>query len=235
MAEQSFLEIMTQFLSKQTENQTTMNQILQTIQNQTRSVEAPLDGAPAARIRSDTEFLIESLSKSMTEFTFDLESNSTFENWYNKYKDLFTMDARNLDDAAKVRLLLRKLDTTAHAKYLDVLLPDPPSNFTFAQTTEKLTKLFSRHKSLFNMRYKCLQTVKKEEMDIISYQATVNKACEEFKLSQLSSDQFKCLIFTMGLPSLTWKSGLSYWLNWTVNMPQSLSNSLLMNVKGSKT
>lgn len=192
---------MTEFLDKQTKTQTTMNQILQTMQNQPQTAE-PLLGAPSSRTtRTDTEFLIESLSKSMTEFTFDLETNSTFENWYNKYKDLFIMDARNLDDAAKVRLLLRKLDTAAHSKYMDVILPNLTSDFNFAQTTEKLTKLFSRHKSLFNMRHKCLQIVKNEDIDIVTYQASVNKACEEFKLSQLSSDQFKCLIFTMGLQS----------------------------------
>lgn len=125
---------MTEFLAKQTENQSTMSQILQSIQNSNPHVESQLLGAPIPRTKTDTEFLIESLSKSMTEFTFDLESNCTFENWFNKYKDLFTMDARNLDDAAKVRLLLRKLDTTAHAKYLDVLLPSVPSDFTFEET-----------------------------------------------------------------------------------------------------
>lgn len=38
-------------------------------------------------------------------------------------------------------------------------------------------------------------------MDIVTYQTTVNKTCEEFKLSQLSNNQFKCLIFIMGLQS----------------------------------
>lgn len=49
-------------------------------------------GAP--RRSSDSEFLIESLSNSITKFEFDSDSNSTFENWFNRYRDLFEEDAK---------------------------------------------------------------------------------------------------------------------------------------------
>lgn len=61
------------------------------------------------------EFVIEALSASITEFTYDAENGSTFENWFARYEDLFSQDAGKLEDSAKVRLLLRKLDTSAHS------------------------------------------------------------------------------------------------------------------------
>lgn len=99
-------------------------------------------GAP--RTKTDTEFLIESLSSSINEFVFDLESNCTFENWFNRYRELFSEDAQNLDDKAKIRLLLRKLNPPAHNKYTNYILPKKPTEFTFKKTVTKLTKIFGR-------------------------------------------------------------------------------------------
>lgn len=63
-------------------------------------------GAP--RVSSTTERIMDTLSKAISEFTYDLESNCTFENWYNRYRELFTVDASSLDDSAKIRLLLSR-------------------------------------------------------------------------------------------------------------------------------
>ncbi|KAI8117855.1 hypothetical protein CVS40_10322 [Lucilia cuprina] len=37
--------------------------------------------------------------------------------------------------------------------------------------------------------------------DLISYAARVNKLCENFKLSEMNADEFKCLVFVCGLQS----------------------------------
>lgn len=188
--DREFLEIIQQQFQRQNEA------FLQAIHQLKTSEQV---GAP--RRQTETEFLIESLSSSITEFVFDLESNSTFENWFNRYKDLFECDAKNLDDAAKIRLLLRKLDPSSYSKYINVILPKESLDFTFDETITKLKQIFGRNESIFNIRYKCFQLTKKDDMDILSYQGLVNKTCENFKLSELSSDQFKCLIFVMGLSS----------------------------------
>lgn len=158
-----------------------------------------LVGAP--RKKTDTEFLIESLSSSITEFSYDPENDCIFENWYRRFEDLFQRDAINLDDDAKVRLLLRKLDTVAHTRYINFILPKTPSEFSFTESVEKLKKLFGRHESLFKTRFKCFKLFKTDEMNYLDYMGNVNKACEDFELNKISIDQFKCLIFVAGLSS----------------------------------
>ncbi|XP_017484186.1 PREDICTED: uncharacterized protein K02A2.6-like [Rhagoletis zephyria] len=147
------------------------------------------------------EFTIEALSSSITEFCFDPESNLTFDMWYARYEDLFTVDAAKLDDAAKVRLLLRKLNTVVHNKYINYILPKHPRDLTFKETVEKLKQLFGLQTSLFNIRFNCLQLTKPHTTDFVTYAGTVNRHCENFKLKELTLDQFKCLVFVMGLKS----------------------------------
>lgn len=144
---------------------------------------------------------MESLSNAISEFSYDIDSNSTFENWFNRYRDLFTYDAHNLDNSGRIRLLLRKLDTTAHTRYVNLILPKKPCDFTFDETVKKLTEIFGKSDSIFNLRFKCFQLTKADNMDIYSFGGTVNRMCEEFGLSDLTIEQFKCLIFVMGLKS----------------------------------
>lgn len=160
-----------------------------------------LVGAPAGRKTTDPEFLIEALSTSLTEFIYDPENDCTFENWYRRFKDFFERDAANLDDAAKVRLLLRKLETAAHKRYINFILPKVSSDFNFSETIEKLSKIFGKHESLFKTRYKCFKMCKNDETNYLDYMGNVNKACEDFELNKMTIDQFKCLIFAAGLSS----------------------------------
>ncbi|XP_037931645.1 uncharacterized protein K02A2.6-like [Teleopsis dalmanni] len=147
------------------------------------------------------EQTMEILASSLTEFVYDPENNLTFETWYTRYEDLFLVDGSKLDDAAKVRLLLRKLSTTVHNKYMDFILPKHPREYNFTTTVEKLKQLFGLQKSQFSLRYSCLQLTKPPDADYTTYAAEVNKQCENFKLNSLSLDQFKCLMFVLGLKS----------------------------------
>ncbi|XP_055633483.1 uncharacterized protein K02A2.6-like [Toxorhynchites rutilus septentrionalis] len=104
-----------------------------------------------------------------------------------------------LDDAARVRLLLRKLSTQLHEKYVNTILPKHPRDYTLDETIKKLKKLFGRQKSVFHCRYRCLQYSKND--DFTSYAAMVNKHCEAFQLSKLTPDQFKALRIVCGLQS----------------------------------
>ena len=49
--------------------------------------------------------------------------------------------------------------------------------------------------SLFARRYRCMQLEKASTDDYIAYAGLVNKQCEDFQLSTLTADQFKCLMF----------------------------------------
>lgn len=150
---------------------------------------------------NSTELIVESLSNSITEFSYDPEAGLIFDSWFARYEDLFSVDAKELDDAAKVRLLLRKINTIAHDKYVNFILPKHSRDFTFEETIEKLKKMFGRQTTLFNARYQCLSVTKKSFDDFVTYAGIVNKNCENFKLNTLTPDEFKSLIFVCGLQS----------------------------------
>ncbi|XP_061509326.1 uncharacterized protein K02A2.6-like [Anopheles gambiae] len=171
------------------------NENLETVINQMAQL---LQQMAAFKTRSPDEIL-ESLSKTIEEFRFDEENNITFEKWYVRFKDLFQNDASSLNDEAKVRLLLRKLETSAHSRYVNYILPKQPHENSFEETVNILKKIFGKQYSVFHKRYQCLQIVKSALEDIITYGGRVNKACEDSEFENLKLDDFKCLIFICGL------------------------------------
>ena len=58
-----------------------------------------------------------------TEFRFDAESGVMFDAWYSRYEDLFANDASRLDDRAKTWLLVHKLGTAEHERFMNFILP----------------------------------------------------------------------------------------------------------------
>lgn len=147
------------------------------------------------------ELLMDSLGNSICEFSYDPEHSITFGAWYSRHEDIFEVDGKDLDDSSKVRLLMRKLNPIAHEKYASYILPKNTRDVKFKDTVKNLKEMFGAAESLFNSRYRCLQTVKNPTEDFTTYAARVNKSCEDFKLSALTSDQFKCLVFVTGLQS----------------------------------
>ncbi|XP_036340663.1 uncharacterized protein K02A2.6-like [Rhagoletis pomonella] len=104
---------------------------------------------------------METLAKSIREFAYDPEEGQTFAKWYVRYEDNFNVEAASLDDAAKVRLLLRK----------------------------------------FSIRVKCIQNVRMNDEEVITYAARVNRLCENFNLRDCTGNNFKCLMFVHGMQS----------------------------------
>ncbi|XP_040164705.1 uncharacterized protein K02A2.6-like [Anopheles arabiensis] len=148
---------------------------------------------------SNPELIIEALSGSITEFRYEAESEITFDTWFARYEDLFAQDASRLDDAAKVRLLVRKLGPAEHARYASFILPSVPREIPFDETVKKLKALFGRAETLVSKRYKCLQLTKSRTEDFVSFVCRVNRSCVNFQLSAMSEEQFKCLILVCGL------------------------------------
>ncbi|XP_062556637.1 uncharacterized protein K02A2.6-like [Armigeres subalbatus] len=150
---------------------------------------------------NNQEFIIEYLSSGITEFMYDPENGVTFAAWFSRDEDLFHEDAKNLDEAAKVRLLLRNIGTVAHQKYISYILPKKPKDQNFDQTVSILKTIFGRQISVFNARYQCLQLSKNSSDDFYTYAGIVNQKCEEFKLNEVTPDQLKCLMYVCGLKS----------------------------------
>ncbi|XP_055589911.1 uncharacterized protein K02A2.6-like [Uranotaenia lowii] len=153
------------------------------------------------RATNNPELVLESLASNIKEFHYDPENGHTFDRWFQKYEDLFLQDGAKLEDAAKVRLLLRSLHVGVHDRYLNFLLPNHPRDFQFHETVQKLKQLFGTRVSLFSKRYQCFQLTKQVDEDFVTYAGTVNKRCEDFELNAISPDQFKSLIFICGLRS----------------------------------
>ncbi|KAI8120068.1 hypothetical protein CVS40_8616 [Lucilia cuprina] len=111
------------------------------------------------------------------------------------------MDADKLDDAEKVRLVLRKLEPDVFDKYADYILPKVPRDLDFRETVSTLKTIFGRKESLFSARINCLQFTKSCGIDFVTYGAMVNRNCDNFEFGKLKENHFKCLMFLRGLQS----------------------------------
>ena len=86
-----------------------------------------------------------------------------------------------------------------HEKFVDYILPKKTNELTFDETIKLLMKLYGTKASLFHKRWVCLNLKRTEDQDYTTFASIVNKHCDDFKLSSLSIDNFKCLVFTQGL------------------------------------
>ena len=107
----------------------------------------------------------------------------------------------NGSDSKKISLLLSKLGTTEHTKFVNYILPQKTCKLTFTEAVELLMKLFSLKTSLFHKRWKCLNLTRKGGEDFITFASLVNKHFDDYRLAELSADNFKCFIFIQGLVS----------------------------------
>lgn len=142
---------------------------------------------------------LEALSNMIDPFVYDEESGRTFEAWYNRFRGVIAVGASNFDDKAKIELILMRLETSANALYRNSIAPNDPSTFTFDQTIVKLTDLFKKKVSLLRTRWNCLNIQRTSGEDIAAYGARVNQETVNFKLGALSEEQFKVLVFILGL------------------------------------
>ena len=101
----------------------------------------------------------------------------------------------------KVRLLLQKLGTMKHNKFVHYIFPKKTCKLGFLETVKLQSELFSSKTSLFHKRWKCPNLTKRDSDDYLGFVVVVNKNCDDFKPGKLSAVNFKCLIFAQGLVS----------------------------------
>ena len=82
----------------------------------------------------------------------------------------------------KVRLLLWKLGTVEHNKFVDYILPKKTCKLGFLETVKLLSELFSCKTSQFHKRWKCLNLTKRDSDDYLGFASVVNNNCDDFKL-----------------------------------------------------
>ncbi|XP_073841558.1 uncharacterized protein [Musca autumnalis] len=165
------------------EQQAAMNLQTQLLQQLTNLLQAQSTGntKDATSPSTSKAALMESLSHSMTDFVYEPESGLIFQAWYNRYQHVFEKEAQSLDDHDKVALLWRKMSNSVHERFRNYVLPKNPTEMSLKDTLEKLNKLFGE--------------------DYKEYAGRVNLQCELFKLNEMQVDQFKCLIYVLGLQS----------------------------------
>ena len=69
-------------------------------------------------------------------FSYALDEDKTFEAYYRRYEDINITDCADWTDAKKVRLLLRKLGTVEHNKFVDYILPKKKKHPELATAVE---------------------------------------------------------------------------------------------------
>ena len=111
------------------------------------------------------------------------------------------MDCKDWTNAKKVRLLLRKLGTTEYSYFVDYIRPKKTSELEFSEAVKLLPELFSTNLTLFRKRWKCFNLSKWDDKDYLTFASIVNKHSNDFRLAELSAEDFKCLIFAQGLVS----------------------------------
>ena len=152
-------------------------------------------------LESNVDFPQSTVLNTLNDFIYCPESNQTFAMYFRRYEYLYNIDYSNWLDQKKIHLLLSKLGAAEHDKFVDNILPQKTRDLTFTETVKLLTELFSPKTSLFHKQWKCLNLTKKDDEDYLTFSSVVNKHCDEFKLADLSADDFKCLIFVQGLVS----------------------------------
>ena len=64
-------------------------------------------------------------------FSYTPDEDKTFEAYYRRYEDIYITDCADWTDAKKVQLLLRKLRTMEHNKFVDYILQKKLANLAF--------------------------------------------------------------------------------------------------------
>ena len=134
-------------------------------------------------------------------FSYAPGEDKTSEAYYRRYEDIYITDCADWIDAKKVRLLLRKLGTVEYNKFVDYIYQKKQNKtceLGVLETVKLLSELFSSKTSLFHKRWKCLNLTKRDSGDYLGFASVINKNCDDFKLGELSTDNFKCLIFAQG-------------------------------------
>ena len=82
---------------------------------------------------------------------------------------------------------------------MNFILPKKPDKINFDETVLILSNISGDRSFLFNTCWQCLNLIKGDDEDFVTYARVVNQESEIFELNDLTPDLFKCLIFIQGL------------------------------------
>lgn len=143
----------------------------------------------------------DSIEAGMTEFVYVPDDDLVFENWYDRYEDLFTSENNEMSDESKVRMLMRHMHSDVHKRYRDFIEPKKPTEISFAETIKNMKKLFGAETSLFQRRFQFVNMrMSNMRLDSVKELACeINKACQKAEWSNVKSDHMMTLMFITAL------------------------------------
>ncbi|PIO72335.1 zinc knuckle [Teladorsagia circumcincta] len=172
--------------------------MLQAVMKEMRGLFSTMASSPTTAHATSAEFVTNSLSARLPEFTHDPENGCTFDVWYSCYEDIITQDGATLDDAARARLIVSKLDAAAYARFTNHILPRRAAEIPLADTVKTLQELFGHNTSVFARRYAYLKTQCNGE-SLRDYTGLVNRRHEMAEFNAITAEQMKCLVWICGL------------------------------------
>ncbi|PIO76518.1 integrase core domain protein [Teladorsagia circumcincta] len=172
--------------------------MLQAVMKEMRGLFSTMASSPTTAHATSAEFVTNSLSARLPEFTHDPENGCTFDVWYSRYEDIITQDGATLDDAARARLIVSKLDAAAYARFTNHILPRRAAEIPLADTVKTLQELFGHNTSVFARRYAYLKTQCNGE-SLRDYTGLVNRRHEMAEFNAITAEQMKCLVWICGL------------------------------------
>ncbi|XGW14023.1 hypothetical protein V3C99_000366 [Haemonchus contortus] len=177
------------------------DKMLQAVMKDMRGMFSSMTSTSTTAHATSAEFVTNSLSARLPEFTHDSENGCTFDVWYSRYEDIITQDGATLDEAAKARLIVSKLDAPAYAHFTNHILPRKAAEISLAETVKTLQKLFGHNTSVFARRYAYLKTQCNGE-SLRDYTGLVNRRHEMAEFNAITAEQMKCLVWNCGLAAL---------------------------------
>ncbi|VDO61477.1 unnamed protein product [Haemonchus placei] len=121
--------------------------MLQAVMKEMRGMFSSMTSTSSTAHATSAEFVTYSLSARLHEFTHDSEKGCTFDVWYSRYEDIITQDGATINEAAKARLIVSKLDAPAYARFTNHILPRKAAEISLAETMKTLQELFGHNTS----------------------------------------------------------------------------------------
>lgn len=168
-------------------------------QEQMELLRQQLQPAANAPVLNSAVQKAKNLAETMVVFSYDPDSNQTFDAWYKRYEPIFTTDVADWTDAAKIRLLLQKFAQPDYQKFADAILPEMPTELTLAAAVKELKRIFGYRETKFALRHKCFNLKKEDSESFVNYSTRINKHGEKFDVKTCTADDFKVLLFVSGL------------------------------------
>ena len=134
-------------------------------------------------------------------FSYALDEDKNFKAFYRRYEDIYITDCADWNDGKKSPATSTKARNSWTQQVLRLYLTKKTCELGFLETVKLLSELFCSKTSLFPKRWKCLNLTKRDSDDYLRFALVVNKNCDDFKLGELSADNFKCLILAQGIVS----------------------------------